>query len=149
MKSWTFGRKLGFAFGLVVVLTLLKTGVSAYALRSVVESKDRVITVIGEILLDTKDLQIVAEERAATGRSYLLSGDSSLVQRIDILNRQVLTVIDRLRGRIDAEELKVLDRLQQANLEYATALVQLPEVRKNAPDLRSAVESIQRSLTTG
>src|SRR6185503_2802320 len=46
-RSWTFGRKLGASFAVVVGLTLLMGVVSAYSLRAVVESKDQVITVTG------------------------------------------------------------------------------------------------------
>src|SRR5262245_1173386 len=147
MRRWTFGKRLAASFGLLVALTILKSVVSSYSLHSVVASKDRIITVINEILLDAKDLQILVEERSAVGRAYLLTGDASFLQRNEKLNQETQDVLDRLRGRAGAEHRSILDQLQQANLEYAATLNQLPETRKEAADAKAPAEFFQRTMT--
>jgi methyl-accepting chemotaxis protein len=145
-RSWTFGRKLGASFGLVVGLTLLMSGVSAYALRSVVASKDLVITTIGENLLETKDLQVLVERRSTAGRAYLLTGEASLLQRIETINQQISTLLNRLGARADSDLDAILERLQQANLDYATALAQVPALHQDNAETKAQREYYQKTM---
>jgi len=44
-RHWTFGKKIGAGLAITVVLAMAIGVIAVYALRNVVESKDRVITV--------------------------------------------------------------------------------------------------------
>jgi len=56
-RSWTFGKKIAAGFAAVVVLSILISAIAAYALKTVVASKDRVIDVNARNLVDAEKLR--------------------------------------------------------------------------------------------
>jgi methyl-accepting chemotaxis protein len=74
-RSWTFGRKLGLGFAVVVGLTLALSAVAAYALRSVAASKDQVIHAQLKDLQRAMQLQVDAERQVSFLRGYVLLAD--------------------------------------------------------------------------
>src|SRR6185503_7529983 len=115
-------------------------------LRAVVESKDQVITVTGGNLLETKDFQVLVERRAAAGRAYLLTGEAAVLQRIENVNQQIGALLNRLSGRADSELSGTLDRVQQVNLDYASALAQVTSLHKEAADPRAQADFFQKKM---
>jgi methyl-accepting chemotaxis protein len=74
-QSWTFGKKLGAAFGIVVLLTVGMGATSYYALQVVVAQKDRVITHHAQNLADSLRMLAAMEGNNAGVRGYLLTGE--------------------------------------------------------------------------
>jgi len=74
-RTWTFGQKLAFGFGLTVVLAMIIAGIAVYSLNRAVESKDRVIAINAQNLIDAAKLQTAAARKAAAVRAFMLSGD--------------------------------------------------------------------------
>lgn len=56
-RSWTFGEKVGGGFAGMVVLLILISAITVYALKTVVASKDRVIEINAQYLIDAEKLR--------------------------------------------------------------------------------------------
>ena len=74
-RRLTFGEKLAIGFAITAMLAMVMAGIAVYALNRVVASKDRVLTVNAQNLIDAAKLQTAAARKAAAVRGYMLSGD--------------------------------------------------------------------------
>ena len=74
-RRWTFGEKLAMGFAATAILAMVMAAIAVYALNSVVASKDRVLAVNAQNLIDAARLQTAAARKAAAVRGYMLSGD--------------------------------------------------------------------------
>ncbi len=79
-RSWTFGRKLAVGFAVIAALAMVMAGIAMYALNRAVASKDRVIAVNAQNLIDAAKLQTEVAKKAAAVRGYLLSGDTKFIE---------------------------------------------------------------------
>lgn len=117
-RSWTFGRKLGMGFALVLLLAAVMGAVAIVSLRSVVESKDAVIATYAQDLIDAAKLDATSERMVATSRGILISGDSAAVARFKDAKSDFDRLLARLGSRSTTEEerrlLDDIDRAQQA-----------------------------------
>ena len=91
-RNWTFGRTMATGFAVVLVLNLAAGVIAVLALRSVVDSKDRVINVDSQLVLDAQKLLTIRNARAAANRGFLISGDRSYLddqyRQDDLFTRQ-------------------------------------------------------------
>src|SRR5688572_4843974 len=69
---WTFGQKVSAAFAFSVALTIAICVIAVIALHNVVESKDEVITVYGENMIDAEKLAVAGAWKANAIRGFLL-----------------------------------------------------------------------------
>jgi CHASE3 domain sensor protein len=65
MGHWTFGQKLALGFGALVLLVIAVTAIAVYSLRNVVASKDRVIAVNTQNLIDAAKLQATTARKSS------------------------------------------------------------------------------------
>jgi len=73
--SWTFQKKVSTGFAVMVCLAALTAAVAVYALRAVVASKDNVISLVAENLVNATRLDAAADRQSATFRGFILSGE--------------------------------------------------------------------------
>ena len=72
-RGWTFGRKVGSGFAVTVGLTIVIGLLSINALRGVVSSKDHVINVNAQILIESEQLNAAIERKSSALRGFLFA----------------------------------------------------------------------------
>jgi methyl-accepting chemotaxis protein len=122
MGSWTFTAKLAAALGLMVLLTVTVSVMASYALRTVVESKDRVIDVNAQNLTLAERVQRMVQLRRAALRDFLLVADERYAAEIE----QTTAAIDdtlRLLAANGASDIAVLRERDAAYRTLAEGIV--------------------------
>jgi methyl-accepting chemotaxis protein len=133
-NTWTFARKIAIGFALVVTLAVAVAGVSFYALRDVVASKDRVIAVDAQLLIDAAQLDS-ATQRAASAR-FLLTGDERFLEEIEEARTESTVIVDRLKQQIrDDKGRELFDIVDRARNEHNAAVDQVVAERRRTTDL--------------
>jgi CHASE3 domain sensor protein len=98
-KTWTFGQRLAAGFAVVLILTAVMGGVGLYALRTVVEGKDRVILHTGQDLIDAERLRASMQREVASFRSFLLTGELRWVEGMRGANEEFADTLAHIRAR--------------------------------------------------
>ena len=77
-NKWTFARTIavGFAGGMVLILAVGL--IALFSMRTVVNSKDRVISVDTQLVIKSEQLLSLRNQRSSALRGYLLTGDAAL-----------------------------------------------------------------------
>ena len=96
IQHWTFGQKIGAGFAVIVALTIVIGTISVYALRSVVASKDHIITANVQSLLDAERLNGRRDEKAAAFRGFLLTGEERHIDQMRYTRREIATTLERM-----------------------------------------------------
>jgi methyl-accepting chemotaxis protein len=140
IRHWTFARKISAGFAVIVTLAIVIGSVAALALRNVVASKDEVITLNGENLLDAEKLQVAAARRVVGVRGFLLERTEFHLDVVRTFGDEVRTLLGRLRARITAEdERDLLERVERSDAEHRVAIERLIALRKTDPPIASIV----------
>jgi methyl-accepting chemotaxis protein len=100
----TFTQKLVLGFSAVVLLTLVVAAVSGYALREVVATKDEVIDVDAQRVVDSERLHALSQATASEGRAYLLTKDPQSLERVREAHRRILDLVETLRREVQTQE---------------------------------------------
>jgi methyl-accepting chemotaxis protein len=103
-RSWTFGRKIGLGFAATVVLTILIGALSIYALRAVVDDKDRVIAVDAQLLIDAERLNTSIERKSAAIRGYLFAREDYFLEEFRGARADIAATQERLRTQVNSED---------------------------------------------
>lgn len=140
-RDRTFGQKLGAGFAVSVALTLVVAVLAIYALRSVVEGKDHVITVNAENVIDAGRLALARERAVSAARSFLLTPSEPDLRELREQREVFVETLKRLRLRTNlSEERELLDRIEKSETDYQAAADRVIALRKaNAP-----LETVQR-----
>lgn len=117
-QGWTFGQKIGAGFAVTVLTSVVIAVLSVFALRSVVENKDRVIEINAANLLDAQELDVHSEEISASIRGYLLIKEERRLDDIRNSRAAFQSALGRLRMHMGADEAGALDRIEQTELAY-------------------------------
>ena len=113
LKQWTFGKKVGAALGLGAALTLLVGVVSITALQGVSESKDQVIRINSQHLLDAEHLNTILERRGGQLRAYLITHKEGLLEEYRSTQADFTQVLKELRADKPTPEVeKTFQRLE-------------------------------------
>jgi methyl-accepting chemotaxis protein len=118
----TFGQKIAAGLTVTAVFAVVIGIVAVFALRTVVERKDRVITVNAPLLNDAQQLRVDLERKGSAVRGYLLTGEEALLQEMREARADFLTTLERLRQnaptddgrRMLEDDTRLEDELQQA-----------------------------------
>ena len=115
-NTHSFRRRIKIGFGLVVVLAALIALVSLLALRTVIDTKDRVITEFSHDIVETRELELAAEQVASASRAFLLTGDPIYLERSQRAREVYFSRIEALRqdAELPEEQGLVLVALQAA-----------------------------------
>lgn len=134
-RTWTFGEKLAGGFSITVALALVIALVGVGALRSVVASKDRVISIEGQNLVDVGALDAMSLGEAASLRGFLLSRSESDLAKLRERHLEFTEILRRVRSRSNSDQAsKALQGIEQAELAYQAAADRIIALRtSNAP----------------
>ena len=119
----TFGQRLAWGLAIVVLIAMTIGVVAVIALRNVVASKDEVIAVDTQVLLDGQRMQTNAEAKSAAARGFLLTGNDAFVGKTREARMHFDALTARLRPRMrTAEERNGLQAVEQAERAHRAAL---------------------------
>jgi methyl-accepting chemotaxis protein len=140
---WTFGQKLTAGFGLVMALAVAIGLVALVSLRRVVATKDRIIAVDTELLVQAERLQGLAGRKEGAARGFLLTRDDRLLDQMQEARGAFLAALERLRaGAPGAEAAVLVAAIAQAESEHQRALEQVVELRRR----EGALEAVERAF---
>lgn len=121
-RDWTFGQKLIAGYAVMLLFVLLTSAVAIHALRGVVASKDRVITVNAQTLLDAERLHTRMEEMVAHVRGYIISPEERFTTNLRKTREEFNTTTARLRGKlVTEEERRLLSSIELKAAQYRQA----------------------------
>jgi CHASE3 domain sensor protein len=149
-RNWTFERKLAAGYVVIVALVVVMGFTAAHVLRAVVVSKDRVMAVNGENLLDAERLRMAASRRVVGVRGYLLGKDETDLEEIRVQAGEFQSALARLRSRAASpDEARSLERVERAAIEHFAASEHMVGLHKagtpTAEVIRSRSTSSARS----
>ncbi len=104
IQHWTFGRKISAGFAVIVALTIVIGTISVYALRGVVASKDSIITVNAQVLVDAERLNGRRDEKAAAFRGFLLTSEERYLDQLRETRREIAAILERLKRNATTDE---------------------------------------------
>ena len=135
-RSWSFGHKLGAGLALLIALTVVTGAVSIFALRDVVQAKDRVITVNAQNLIDAERLRGAFNSKVAVFRGYILLGHEDDLGRIRESRQRFAGSVAALRKHASREDdRQALLTMEQAEAEHEAAVQRAIAARKAGADL--------------
>lgn len=131
IQHWTFSQKINAGFTVMVALTIAISAISIYALRSVVASKDRVIAVNVQLLVDAERVSGFREEKASAVRGFLITRDERLLDEMREARRQIATTLDRLRSNVVTDEgRRLIETIAHAEGEHQRAIERVIALRR-------------------
>ncbi|MBI4264653.1 MAG: CHASE3 domain-containing protein [Acidobacteria bacterium] len=146
-RHWTFGQKVGASFALIVALAVAMSVVSYYALRAVVASKDRVIDVEAQLLIDAQELQALREAAAADARGYLLTREDRFFTTLQASRTSFAAVLARLQGNVVTDEgRRLVDTIERTNEEQVRAMDQVIALRRTDAPLDAVVQAFDNQV---
>lgn len=145
-QHWTFGQKISAGFAVIVALTIAIGVLSVYTLRDVVASKDRIIAVNSQLLLDAERLNGRSEEVAASFRGFLLTSDERFLDQQREFRQQSAAIVERLKRHTTADEgRQMVEVIERVRTEYHNAVDRLIAQRRSAAP--PAVDPVVRAFT--
>src|SRR5690606_30065046 len=81
-QTKSFGNLIARALGLIALLAVAANIVAIVALRQVVETKDRVVSVNAEMLIDIEVARVQRERRAKAVRSYVIAPGDNFIRQM-------------------------------------------------------------------
>lgn len=146
-RKWTYGQKIGFGYGTVAFIALMMGVVSTYALRRVVDEKDRVMAIFARNLVDASNLESESLRRIANNRAYLLMPDKQFLEDLQTSRKTYAKWADALRKRlVTAEEEQLLARVEQGAQAQAEAADRLMAQRRTRRNLDDIVKQFQEDV---
>ncbi|HEX9662090.1 MAG TPA: CHASE3 domain-containing protein, partial [Candidatus Binatia bacterium] len=131
-RNWTFGQKVGMGFAVTVILTVVIVAVGVYALRGVVSSKDRVIAVDAQILIDAERLNGWDERKTGGMRGFLMTGDERFLDRMKEARTNFSATLNRLKQNVYTDEgRRLLDAIDRTQVDYQQAVERIIAVRQS------------------
>lgn len=143
VRSWTFGKKIAAGFAAIVVLSMLISAVAAYALSSVVASKDRVLEVNAQGLIDAEKVRATAERKGGAMRGFLLTREERFLEQLLDVRADFSTTIGRLKAAANTAEVKgLVDQIERADADHSAALDRVVTLRKTD----AALDAVSRAF---
>lgn len=143
-RGWSFGQKIGGGFALVVLLGIAAAAVTILALIEVIASKDRVVAVNAQGLIDAQRLDTAVTERVAALRGFVLFRDESYVRELEGARSESVAILQQLASSRPevAPQLAAIETVDREFVANQEAVVRL--VRQGASS-----EEVQRALIDG
>src|SRR5688572_1501557 len=146
MGRWTFGQKLGAAFALVVLLTIVMGVVAWSALTSVVHAKDRVIDVRAESLIEAQALLAMRERRSSALRAFLLTSDPRFVAELEEVNQTIARALARLNAEESGDGRALVDAIERAGAAHQNAGEEAIALRRSEAELARVVANFEERV---
>jgi len=130
-RSWTFGKKVAAGFAAVVVLSMLISVIAVYALKTVVASKDHVLEVNAQSLIDAEKLRAITERRVAATRGYLLTRDAQFLEELKSGQTDSEATITGVKAIANTDEDKrLIGQIESTEAEYQAAIDRVIALRQ-------------------
>ncbi len=142
-RSWTFGKRVGAGFAGMVVLSILISAVAAYALKTVVASKDRVIEINAKNLIQAEKLRGATERIGGALRGYLLTREERFVDQMKAAQADFAATTTGLASIANTdEEKRSIDQIDRAEAESVAAADRIISMRKTD----TAIDAVSRAF---
>jgi len=146
-QHWTFGRKVGVAFAVMVALVIAISGVGIYALRTVVEAKDAAIANEAQDVIDAERLAAVSARTVISVRGYLLSKDDDDLADLRERRAQLASVIEGIRGRVRTDDAgRLLTEIERDNSAYEAAADRVISLRTGNAPMENVIQAFKTEL---
>ncbi len=129
-RHWTFGRKIGGGFALMVVLAIVIGALSIYALRNVAAIKDQVITVNLPLRLGAEQLNSARGDKSAAFRGFLITGEEKYLGDIGEARDRIASIVGTLKGKTSEQGRQLVEAIEQAEATHQRATEELIAMRK-------------------
>jgi CHASE3 domain sensor protein len=135
-QGWTFGKKLAMGFAVTAILATVMAAIAVYALNRVVASKDRVLAVNAQNLIDAAKLQAASARKAAAVRGYMLSGDPRFLESQTEARQLFFRTLEHLKPNVFTPEGKAMIReVQETEAQHQLLVERANTMRQaNAPN---------------
>src|ERR1019366_349544 len=107
-RSWTFGQKIGLGFTSMVVFIIIICTVSIFTLRSLINEKDKVISVNAQLLIHSERLLAIDETKTASFRGFLLTKDEQLLEKLDTARLDFNNAVEQMESLVPSSQEKEL-----------------------------------------
>ncbi|HET7185003.1 MAG TPA: methyl-accepting chemotaxis protein [Terriglobales bacterium] len=97
--EWTFQKKVVGGFVVMVCVAVVTALVAIYALRAVITSKDAVLSIHANGLIDAAKLDAAIDEQVAGFRAYVVSPEERFLKQWDQGRNQSLLLLDEFSRR--------------------------------------------------
>lgn len=150
IHSWTFQKKLAAGFAGTVGMAVVIAGIAIYALNATVASKDRVIAVNAQNLIDAAKLNAACDQQAAAFRGYMVAGEDHFLRDREAATRAFQAIVDALEGRVYAAEGKrLLSHLRRADVDLLAAQDLIISERRGVRGLEAGMRVFDESKLSG
>ena len=113
-RNWTFGQKLGAGFAAILVLAVAVGVIAVYSLRTVVASKDEVITIHAETVILLEQTYGAFEAKVAGVRGFLITGEEHFVAKLQEAREDMLRhLADLRRLRASTDGMRAVENLER------------------------------------
>jgi methyl-accepting chemotaxis protein len=142
--SWSFQRKVTTGFGVMVLLAAVTSAVAILALRSVVASKDRVIAVNAQNLLNAGRLEAAAYEESVGFRGFLILTEDRFLKDTEMGRRGFGQAFRSLEEKVyTTEGQRMLREIQQTHDEMTAAQDRVIALRRTSTRPETAVRAME------
>jgi methyl-accepting chemotaxis protein len=146
-QTWTFGQKLAAGLAVTVLLGLTIGAVSIFALKSVVEAKDRVIDVNIQLLVDAQRLQAARQQKSSALRGFLLTRDDRHLDELRQARQIFVDVTSRLKSNVDSAEGRDLaDSITRAEAEHQQVTDEVIALRRTERPLEEMEQAFDAKV---
>jgi methyl-accepting chemotaxis protein len=136
---------MGVGFAVAVALAAAIGVVGIYALKSVVQSKDRVILVNSQRLVEAERLRAATLRKSAAGRGYLLTGEKRFLDEVLAARQEFADVISRLRASsLSDDGLRLSRAAEQAEAEHQQVYDRLLALRATEANIERVNDAFER-----
>jgi len=147
VRTWTFGKKIAAGFAAVVVLSMIISAIAVYALKTVVASKDRIIEVNAQNLVEAEKLRGATERKGGAARGYLLTREERFVEQLSSARADFSATIKRVRVVATTDEDKrLVDQIERAESEHQAALDRVIALRKTEATLDALSQAFESEV---
>lgn len=147
MKNWTFGRKLGFGFGITIALACAMGVVAVVALDEVATAKDRTLSRTNEALVNAGNVRAAMQREVANLRGYLLTGHSRHREAVRDAGEEYAHALDRMRENAVSERRRaLLEAVDVAESAHQVELEQALEMRRENRELSEIIDTVDERV---
>ncbi len=146
-RNWTFAQKISIALGTTVVFGIAILTVGIFSLQHVIDAKDKVITVDGQLLIDTQSLKASLEEKVAFVRGYLLSLDEGSLEKARLARAEFVAQISHLKDVVHTEEgRRLVQSIERTEAENQLAVEEVVALRRNSAETDAISRAVEAKM---
>jgi len=145
IRSWTFQNKVTAGFAVMVGLVAITAAIAVYALQTVVASKDRLVDINAQNLINAEKLQAASNDYTAAFRGYLLLMEDRFLDQRRNASEAYEETFRRLDQRVyTSEGHRLLNNIQKAQTEFTALQERIILLRKTKNGLEVATRAVEQ-----